>query len=75
MLLIKNATKTYLDKLNIFYRSALLEASYNGNSEIAIALIQAGASLDIKDYSGNTALIYGMEFNFENFEKDYLLCK
>jgi len=55
------------------YGTPLMAAVVKGNSEIAKRLIEAGADLNVADASGNTALIYAV--NFKKYEIATMLVK
>jgi len=44
-------------------KTALIKASYVGHAEVCVALLQAGAEIDLADSQGYTALAFGTSFN------------
>lgn len=59
---IRNLLDEGLDALDTYGRTPLLLASMNRYTELAIALIEAGAKLDIQDDFGRTALRYAISY-------------
>jgi ankyrin repeat protein len=49
-------------KTTLFYIKKVTLFAKSGNSDIAIALINAGANLNLKDRWGETALIKGLKY-------------
>lgn len=59
---IRNLLGEGLDALDTYGRMPLLLASMNRYTELAIALIEAGAELDVQDDFGRTALSYAISY-------------
>lgn len=59
---IRNLLGEGLDALDTYGHTPLLLASMNRYTELAIALIEAGAELDVQDDFGRTALSYAISY-------------
>ena len=67
-LLIENGANIDVPSTNEV-KSPLIESTIQGNTLIVIALIEAGANINIKDLEGKTALDYAKQNGFEDIVK------